>query len=176
MDALGIDLPRLLTFLVGFTLIAIFLRMFLYGPITRMLDERADRISESLAAADRARDEAASSAERVEQEIANARREGQSLIAEARDAAARLGDQESQRARSDADELLERARQEIRRERASAVEEVRSEFAGLAILAAERIVERSLDDTSHRNLIDNVLNEGLGSGNEENASTSESRN
>ena len=76
MDALGIDLSRLLTFLVGFTVIAVFLRMFLYGPITRMLDQRAERIRESLEAADRASAEAASSAERVEQELANARREG----------------------------------------------------------------------------------------------------
>ena len=161
MDALGIDLPRLLTFLVGFTVIAVFLRMFLYGPITRMLDQRADRIRESLAAADKARDEAASSAERVEQELANARREGQNLIAEARDAASRLRDQEVERTQAQIEEMLERAREEIRRERQSAVEEVRSEFAGIAILAAERIVEQSLDEDSHRELIDQVLAEGL---------------
>ena len=163
MDALGIDLPRLLTFLVGFTVIAIFLRLFLYGPITRMLDQRADRIRESLEAADRASADAASSAERVEQELANARREGQTLIAEARDAASRLREQEEERTRAQVDEMLDRARAEIRREREAAVEEVRREFAGIAILAAERIVEQSLDEDSHRELIDRVLEEGLDS-------------
>ncbi len=163
MDALGIDLPRLLTFFIGFTVIAVFLRMFLYGPITRMLDQRAERISESLAVADQARAEAASSAERVEQELANARREGQALIAEAREAAARLKDQEEARTRAQVDEMLERARTEIRHEREAAVEEVRREFAGIAILAAERIVEQSLDEASHRDLIDRVLHEGLDS-------------
>ena len=161
MDALGIDLPRLLTFLVGFTVIAIFLRMFLYGPITRMLDQRADRIRDSLDAAEQARAEAASSAERVEQELANARREGQELIAEAREAAARLREQEADRTRAQVDEMLDRAREEIRRERAAAVEEVRREFAGIAILAAERIVEQSLDEDAHSELIDRVLEEGL---------------
>ena len=161
MDALGIDLSRLLTFLVGFTIIAVFLRMFLYGPITRMLDQRADRIRDSLEAAENARAEAASSAERVEQELANARREGQELIAEARDAASRMRDQEAERTRAQAEEILDRAREEIRRERAAAVEEVRREFAGIAILAAERIVEQSLDEDAHRELIDRVLEEGL---------------
>ena len=161
MDALGIDISRLLTFLVGFTVIAVFLRMFLYGPITRMLDQRAERIRESLEAADRASAEAASSAERVEQELTNARREGQNLIAEARDAAGRLRDQEVDRTRAQVDEMLDRAREEIRREREAAVEEVRKEFAGIAILAAERIVEQSLDEDSHRELIDRVLEEGL---------------
>ncbi len=161
MDALGIDLPRLLTFLVGFTVIAVFLRMFLYGPIIRMLDQRADRIRDSLEAAENARAEAASSAERVEQELANARREGQELIAEARDAAGRLREQEAERTRAQVEEMLDRAREEIRRERSAAVEEVRSEFAGIAILAAERIVEQSLDESAHRELIDRVLEEGL---------------
>ena len=161
MDALGIDLPRLLTFLVGFTVIAVFLRMFLYGPIIRMLDQRADRIRDSLEAAENARAEAASSAERVEQELANARREGQELIAEARDAAGRLREQEAERTRAQVEEMLDRAREEIRRERSAAVEEVRSEFAGIAILAAERIVEQSLDGNAHRELIDRVLEEGL---------------
>ena len=163
MDALGIDLSRLLTFLVGFTVIAVVLRMFLYGPIIRMLDQRAERIRESLEAADRASAEAASSAERVEQELANARREGQSLIAEARDAASRLREQEEERTRAQVDEMLDRARAEIRREREAAVEELRREFAGIAIMAAERIVEQSVDEDSHRELIDRVLEEGLDS-------------
>ena len=48
------------------------------------------------------------------------------------------------------------------REKESAVEEIRKEFAGLAISAAERIVEQSLDDKAHGELIDKVLEEGLG--------------
>lgn len=161
MDALGIDLPRLLTFFVGFTIIAVVLYRFLYGPITRMLDERAERIRDSLEAADRARDEAASSAERVEEELANARREGQALIAEAREAAGRLRSQEEERTREEVAEMLERARQSIQQAQDAAVEEVRKEFADLAILAAERIVEQSLDRDAHKQMIDRVLEEGM---------------
>lgn len=161
MDALGIDLPRLLTFFVGFTIIALVLWRFLYGPITGMLDERAEKIRESLEAADRARDEAASSAERVEAELANARREGQSLIAEARDAAARLRSQEEERTRAEVEAMLERARDSIQQAQDAAVEEVRKEFADLAILAAERILEQALDRDAHKQMIDRVLEEGM---------------
>ena len=38
---------------------------------------------------------------------------------------------------------------------------MRSQFANLAITAAERVVERSLDKDSHAQLIDKVLEEGL---------------
>lgn len=161
LDALGIDLPRLLTFFVGFTIIALVLWRFLYGPITGMLDERAEKIRDSLEAADRARDEAASSAERVESELANAWREGQALIAEAREAAARLRTQEEDRTRAEVEAMLERARDSIQQAQDVAVEEVRKEFADLAILAAERILEQSLDKDAHTRMIDRVLEEGM---------------
>ena len=54
----------------------------------------------------------------------------------------------------------ERAETSIKRERDSAIEELRSQFAGLAITAAERVINRSLDGDAHRELIDQVLEEG----------------
>jgi F-type H+-transporting ATPase subunit b len=126
-----------------------------------MLDQRSERIKASLEAADRARAEAASSAAQVEQEIVNARQEGQALIAQAREAAGRLREQEEAHAREQVEEMLERTRAEIQRERNAAVEELRREFAGLAVLAAEKVVERELDGTRHRELIDSVLEEGF---------------
>ncbi len=161
MDALGINLSGLLTQLISFTILVIVLYKFLYGPITRMLDQRAERIKNSLEAADRAREEAASSAEAVEQEMANARQEGQRLIAEAQEAARRAAEQIEERSRAQADELIKRAESEIAQQRDSAIEELRREFAGLAVLAAEKVVERELDASKHQELIDNVLEEGL---------------
>ena len=161
MSGLGINLPGLVTQLVSFLILFAVLYKLLYGPITRALDERSTKIRESLEAADRAREQAASSAERVEEELNEARQQGQVLIAEAREAAANFRQQEEARTRSDMEGLLERARAEIERERDAAVEEVRQEFAGLAISAAERVVERSLDAAAHTELIDRVLEEGL---------------
>jgi F-type H+-transporting ATPase subunit b len=145
MEALGITLQQLLTQLVSFLILFFLLYKLAYGPIMGMLDSRALKIKESLEAAETARLDAASSAERVEVEIASARVEGQKIVAESREAAS----------------MLERARTEISREKDSAVEEVRKEFASLAITAAERIVEGSLDAKSHSSLIDRVLEEGL---------------
>ena len=161
MDALGINLPGLLTQLISFTVLMFFLYKFLYGPITRMLDQRAERIKSSLEAAEQARTEAASSAAAVEQEMANARQEGQKLIAEAQEAARRAAEQIEQRSRQQAEEILEKAQADIAQQRDSAIEDLRREFAGLAVLAAERVVERELDATRHQELIDKVLSEGL---------------
>ena len=123
--------------------------------------ERSNRIKESLEAADRARQDAASSAERVEQEIAEARTQGQQLIAEAREAAGRLRTSEEERVRADLEALRQRATQDVQRERDGAIEEIRAEFANLAVDAAERVIGRSLDAQAHREIIEGVLQEGL---------------
>jgi F-type H+-transporting ATPase subunit b len=161
MDALGITLQQLLTQLVSFLILLFALYKLAYGPIMGMLDSRAEKIKASLEAAETARLEAASSAEKVEAEIASARVEGQKVIAEARDAASKLREQEQERAREEVESMLGRARAEIAREKDAAVEDVRKEFAGLAVSAAERIVEGSLDAKDHSTLIDKVLEEGL---------------
>ena len=161
MGGLGITLGGLLTQLVSVLVIFVGLYLILYKPMTRMLDARASRIRESLEAADQARQEAASSAEQVERELADARNQGQALIAEARSAASQFKQQEDARTRAEMEAMLERARAEIERERDAAVEQVRAQFADLAITAAERVVERSLDKDAHAQLIDKVLEEGL---------------
>ena len=51
----------------------------------------------------------------------------------------------------------ERAEADIQRERDAAIEGLRKEFAALAVDAAEKIVERSLDGPAHKDLIDKVL-------------------
>lgn len=165
MEALGITLPGLLTQLISFTILVFVLYKFLYGPITRMLDERAERIKNSLEAAERARTEAASSAATVEQEMVKARQEGQRMIADAQEAARRASDQIAERSHLQAEEIIARAESEIGQQRDAAIEDLRREFAGLAVLAAERIVERELDVARHQELIDRVLEEGLSSRN-----------
>ena len=162
MDALGITVQQLLTQLVSFLILFFLLYKLAYGPIVGMLDSRSQKIKDSLEAAETARLEAESSAEKVEAEIASARQDGQKIVAEARDAASKFREQEQGRAREEVETMLGQARTEIAREKDAAVEEVRKEFAALAIAAAERIVEGSLDAKAHSTLIDRVLEEGLG--------------
>ena len=161
MGGLGINLPGLLTQIVSFLVLFVVLYKVLYGPLTRMLDERSKRINEGLEAAERAREEATSSAERIEEELATARSEGQRLVAEARDAAGVWRREQEARVRDEMDEMLSRARAQIERERDAAIEAVRSRFSELAISAAERVIERSMDEETHREAIERVLEEGL---------------
>ena len=164
MTELGINLPSLIAYLVNFGVLLGILFLFAYKPLLRIIDQRADRIRESLEAADAARREADSSREAIEQQINEARREGQRLLDQAREAADRFRGEEMDRARQEAEAFVERARSDIQRERDVAIQEVRSSFGDLAITAAERVIRRSLDPQAHQELIAQVLEEGVGLG------------
>ncbi|MDP6511579.1 MAG: F0F1 ATP synthase subunit B, partial [SAR202 cluster bacterium] len=146
--------------IVSFVILFVLLWSLLYKPVVRMLDQRSERIRESLEASQRAQQEAASSAEEVEKQLEAARAEGQQLIAQARDVADRFREDEVGKVRNEIAAERERAQTSIERERDAAIEDLRREFAGLAIVAAERVIERSLDASAHRELIDQVLEEG----------------
>lgn len=160
MTDLGINLPSLIAYLLNFVVLLGILFIFAYKPLLRVLDQRSERIRESLEAADRAREEAASSREAIEEQLTGARREGQRLLDQAREAADRFRGEEMDRARQEAETFVERARTDIQRERDAAIQEVRANFGDLAITAAERVIRRSLDRRAHEELIAQVLEEG----------------
>ena len=160
MVELGLNVPALISYLVNYVVLLILLGALAYRPLLNALDSRVDSIRESLAAADRAREEAATSRSAIEEELNEARREGQRLLDQAREAAERFREEEMERARQSAEEFSERARSDIARERDAAVSEVRAAFGDLAISAAERIIRRSVDRQAHQDLIDQVLAEG----------------
>ena len=160
LETLGIHFPSLLIYLINFLLVLGLLMLFAYRPILRLMDQRAQRIRESLEASEQAREAAASSQEAVEAQLVEARREAQRIVEQAREAAERYRAEEMERARNEAETFVSRARADIERERDAAVEEVRSNFTDLAMTAAERVVRRSLDRQAHEELITQVLEEG----------------
>jgi F-type H+-transporting ATPase subunit b len=155
--SLGFSVPGLITQLVNFTILLIALRAFLYGPILKTLDERKRRIQEGIDRAAEAASAAASSEVESRRVLDAARAEGQQAVARATEAAARLREELETRARADAEAIVARAREEIALERDQAIEQIRREFADVAITAAERVIEQSLDRSAHQRLIDQVL-------------------
>ena len=160
MTDLGVNIPSLIAYLINFIILLGILSVFAYKPLVRLMDQRAERIRESLEAADQARQEAASSREAVEAALNEARQQGQRLLDQTREAAERYRAEEMERARQEAEAFVLRARADIQRERDAAIEEVRSNFGELAITAAEQVIGQTLDPQAHEDLIAQVLEEG----------------
>jgi F-type H+-transporting ATPase subunit b len=159
MGALGLNLWAFIVQLVAFAVFAWLFWKFALGPITRVLDQRQERVRESLEAAERMKVELAATAQRNEAALAEARQQAQQIVAQAREA----GEATLLRAREDAgrqaDEYLARAQATLQQETAQARLSLRQEVADLSVMAAERILRANLDPAAQQRLIEQTLAE-----------------
>ena len=162
MGDLGINGWDLAIQLIAFIVFIWLLWRYALGPITRVLDERAGRVRESMEAAQRMQNELQATAARNEEILAEARREAQQIIVNAREAGdAQIARAQEQASRQD-EEYLARAEDTLRQETAQARQQLRQEVADLAVLAASRIVRKELDPATQTRLIEQTLAEAGG--------------
>ncbi len=159
MEGLGISLPTLLAQIINFAILFGLMYLVAYKPIMRMFDERSRKIKESMEQTEFIKEQAAHAEEEVKKQLEAAGKEGQEVIGRAVRTGEEIGREAQQEARQEAESLITRARVEIQRERDDAIDELRKEFADLTILAAGKVIDRSLDKEAHRQLIDKVLEE-----------------
>jgi F-type H+-transporting ATPase subunit b len=165
VEALGLNLPQLIAQIVNFFVLLIILRLVLYKPILRMLDQRKEKIAEGLNAAEIARADAAQAQANIQQQLDEARKEGQDMVANAQQIATRIQADAREQAARDRDAALERATAEIQLERDRAIADLRGEFADITVKAAERVINQSLDAPAHQRIIDETLAESNFGGN-----------
>jgi F-type H+-transporting ATPase subunit b len=159
LTKLGFSLPTLVAQVVNFIILFVLLYLVAYKPVMRMLDERSKRIKDSMKQTEYIKEQTARAEEEAKKRIETAGQEGQELIARAARTGEEVRQQAQQKAEEEAQSLINRARVEIQRERDGAIDVLRQEFADLAIMAAEKVIDRSLDKKAHRDIIDKVLEE-----------------
>jgi F-type H+-transporting ATPase subunit b len=159
VSALGINVPVFISQAISFLVLFGLLFFFAYKPILKMLDERANRIKESIEQAEAVKEQSKHAEEEVRKQLQAASQQGQEVIARATKSSDEIRAKAQELARKDAEALIEKARLAIDAERSKAIDELRQEFADLTILAAGKVIGESLDKESHKQLIDKVLSE-----------------
>jgi len=159
MEGLGLDLPTFIGQLVSFLILLGLLVYVGYKPIRKMLDERANRIKESMEQAEATKQEYEQAKVAVQEQIGKAREEGQAIISQAAQIGDRLKEEARGEARKEAQALVERARLEMERERDKVIDDLRHEFVDTAILAAEKVINETLDKERHKKLIEQAMEE-----------------
>jgi F-type H+-transporting ATPase subunit b len=159
MSALGIDGWKLAVQLVAFLIFIVLLWRVALGPITKVLDERQQRIRESMEAAQQMQAELQATAARNEEVLREARQESQQIIVNAREAADATLARAREEAAKQSEEYLARAESTLRAETEQARQQLRQEIADLAVNAATKIVRKELDPASQTRLIEETLAE-----------------
>ncbi|PPD58936.1 F0F1 ATP synthase subunit B [Dehalogenimonas etheniformans] len=162
LSELGINLPSFIAQLVNFLILFGLLYLVAYKPVLKMLDERSNKVKSSLEQAEIIKAQAEKAQEDFKVQIAEASKQGQMVIERASKTGDEIREKAKAEAQAEAEALIARAKAEIRRERDEVIDELRKEFADLTILAAGKVIGKSLDKTAHREMINQVLEESAG--------------
>jgi len=145
--------------IVAFLATLYILKRAAFGPIQKTIDERRQRIQQSIEDAEAARTEARKLLEEHRALIGQARGQAEDILGEAR----KVADAQRQRVKEETDadrrRRLEETRRQIEAETHRALEQIRTEVAELTLIAATKVTRKALDDEDHRRLIDDAIRE-----------------
>lgn len=154
-----LDLTLVIATFINFFVLLFLLKTFLYKPVFNMLDARKNEVVNNLTQAEEAKIEAQKLKDDYAAQIKNAKNEAQDII----NRATHIGEQTKTeivtQAREEALKLTEKAQEEINREKAEALNELRTEVANLAVLAAEKIVGKTIEVKDHEAMVNNFVKE-----------------
>lgn len=144
---------------VVFAILVWFTMKFVWPPITKALDERAQKIADGLAAADKAKTELAAANQRVEQELAASRNETSARLADAERRAQQIIEEAKRRATEEAQKIVAAARADADQQVLQARESLREQVAVLAVKGAEQILRKEINQTVHADLLSRLKTE-----------------
>lgn len=144
---------------IVFLILVWFTMKFVWPPIAKALDERAQKITDGLAAADQAKTELADANKRVEKELAQARTDTTSLLADAERRAQAIVDEAKTRAVAEGEKIVAAARSDAEQQLIQARETLRDQVAVLAVKGAEQILRKEVNASVHADLLDRLKTE-----------------
>lgn len=155
MSITGTLIVQMIVFLilVGFTM------KFVWPPIAKALDDRAQKIAEGLAAADKAKADLSAANKRVEAELGQARNESAQRLADAERRAQAIIEEAKARATEEGNKIVAAAKAEADQQVVKAREALREQVAVLAVKGAEQILRKEVNAGVHADLLSRLQTE-----------------
>ena len=145
--------------MVTFAIFVWFCMKFVWPVIFLAMEERQQKISEGLDAADRAVRDLEAAKSKATAQMKEAKKEAASIVDQANKRASQIVDEAKQQAVAEGNRLKVAAEAEIEQEVNRAKEELRASVAGLALAGAEKVLEASIDDKANRALVDDLASQ-----------------
>ena len=144
---------------IVFALLVLFTMKFVWPPITAALDERASKIADGLAAADKSKFELSVANKRVEDELTLSRNESAVRLAEADRRGQGLIEEAKVKANEEATKIIAAAHAEAEQQTVKAREILREQVAALAVKGAEQILRKEVNAAVHADLLSRLKTE-----------------
>ncbi|MCX7239503.1 MAG: F0F1 ATP synthase subunit B [Burkholderiales bacterium] len=144
---------------IVFALLVLFTMKLVWPPIAAALDERASKIADGLAAADKARSELSTANKRVEAELAKSRTETAARLAEAERRGQAIIEEAKAKATEEGNKIIANAKAEAEQQAIKAREVLREQVAALAVKGAEQILRKEVNAQVHADLLGRLKTE-----------------
>ncbi|MCA8977390.1 MAG: F0F1 ATP synthase subunit B [Planctomycetes bacterium] len=142
---------------VAFVIGLIFMWKFVYGPITKALEDRDQKVEDSIKAAEVARQQAEAQMAKAKAELEKAQADSRRMVEEAMARAERQAADAVRAADERAKAELQKARDTIAGEKQKALQEIRAEAVALTIAATGQLLQQKVDDEQNRKLVEGFL-------------------
>ena len=152
--------------MIWITVIVLFLvlKKFFFEKVKNFMETRSNSIQDAFDSAEAVNRRADEKMQNYTKRIANVEAEGREIIRDAKIKADAQAREIIEDANKQATEIMNKAEKNIEREKKKAMEEMRKEVAALAMLAAERIVEREIQNIGQDEIVDEVINKARSTG------------
>jgi len=142
---------------VSFGILLFVLYKYAFPGILSALEEREKKIKDSLDQAEHHRSEAERRLKDYEAKLNAVGKEAETILAAAKERAQRLLDENEQRLTAEAERIKGDATREIEQERRKALQDIRAQTTELALMVAEKVVQRSLTEADQKKFADDAL-------------------
>ncbi len=143
--------------ILSFAILFFVLYKYAFPGILSALEEREKKIKDSLDEAERHRSEAERKLKEYEAKLNTAAKEAEGILAATKERAQRLMEENEQRMTAEAERIRGDATREIDQERRKAIQDIRAQTTEMALMVAEKVVQRSLNEADHRKFADEAL-------------------
>ncbi len=145
--------------IVNVLVLFLFLKHFLFKPVTEMMEKRANTISDSLQEADDRKAEAYQMKMDYEEDLKHASEKATDIIKQARERADIEYNKKLEDAKEEASKVMAEANKAIELEKKKSLESAQAEIAGIAMLAAAKVIGKNVDDNSNKQFLGDFLKE-----------------
>lgn len=161
LDVISVNIWQILISLANLTILFLLLKKFLYKPVINVLNQRQTAVELQYREAENARADALANKAEYEEKLTKAETLANEMRKAAADEAKRHGDKLIEEAKAKADGMVRQAEAEIELAKKKAESDVKREIADVSARLAEKLIERELDEKTHRGLIDQFI-DGIG--------------
>ncbi|MGM8850500.1 MULTISPECIES: F0F1 ATP synthase subunit B [Salinicola] len=144
---------------IAFAVFVWFCMKYVWPPVMQALQERQKKIADGLDAASRATRDLELAQEKAEETLRESKEQAQQILEQANKRSNQIVEEARETARAEGERIIAGARSEIDQEINRAKEELRAQVSLLAVAGAERILESSIDEAKHRELVDKLAAE-----------------